>query len=135
MDVLEIIKTAVTGASVVLTVCMIILYIISKHSKKVETKQKARDALETTQSIFDLFNIVQNAVIMADQNTNFSAKEKFNSAFMSVKNELFKQNKNVDDVILTDMIENNIVLSNKVNSDVNHKQKQTELKKIEIIKE
>ena len=132
MNYVEIAKTALTGASVILTLTMVILYIISKKSKKVEIRQKAQDALETTQAVFDLFNLVQSAVIKAEANKNFSASEKFNVCFTDIKNELFKQNKNVDDATLTKMIENEVVVSEKVNSDERNKAKTSELKKIEI---
>lgn len=132
MNYVEIAKTAITGASVILTLTMIILYFISKKAKKKETREKAQDALKTTQSVFDLFNLVQNAVINAEVNKNFSATEKFNTAFTSIKNELFKQNKSADDEILSTMIENEIALSEKVNSDERQKCKNTELKKIKI---
>lgn len=132
MNYVEIAKTAITGASVILTLTMIILYFISKKAKKKEIREKAQDALKTTQSVFDLFNLVQTAVINAEVNKNFSATEKFNTAFTSIKNELFKQNKSADDEILSTMIENEIALSEKVNSDDKQKSKNTELKKIKI---
>ena len=132
MDYVEIAKIAISSASVILTITMIILYVISKKSKKAEIREKAKNALETTQSVFDLFNLVQNAVIGAESNKNFTASEKFNIAFTSVKNELFKQNKDIDDATLTNMINNEVVVSTNVNSDERQKQKNSELKKIEI---
>lgn len=91
--------------------------------------------MQTTQSMLDVLYLVQNAVIGAESNQNFTNKEKFNSAFIAVKNELFKQNKDIADDTLTDLIENQVVVSQKVNSDEKQKAKSDELKKIEIIKE
>ena len=132
MDVFEITKLCVTGVSVILSIFMVILYLISKKAKRKEVKEKAQDALETTQQVFDLFYLVKNAVIGAEKNANYNAVEKFNFAFTAVKNELFKQNKVVEDATLTDMIENEIIVSENVNSDEHQKMKQSELKKIKI---
>ena len=135
MEILEIVKLSIIAFSILLSIVMMILYLASKHARKKETREKATSALNTAQSIFDLLNLVQNAVIQSDTNLNFTSAEKFNQTFISVKNELFKQNKNVDDTTLTNMIENEIVVSQHVNASDEQRAKTTELKKIEITEE
>ena len=133
-SVIDNIKLIVAIVSTGLSLFMVLLYIISRVSTKKATQEKAINAMETTQSVLDVLYLVQNAVIGAESNQHFTNAEKFNSAYIAVKNELLKQNKNIEDDTLATMIENEVVVSQKVNSDARQKAKADELKKIEIIK-
>lgn len=135
-DIVENVKLIVMIASLILSAVMVVLYIVSRVTRKKSTKEKVENALNTAQSMLDVLGIVQNAVIKAESHLNFTGQEKFDNAFISVKNELMKSNKQIDDKTLTDLIENEVVVSSVVNSDTLHRQKaKAELKKIEIVKE
>ena len=92
-------------------------------------------AIDTTQSILDVLYMVQNAVISAEQHTHFTDQEKSAYAITSVKDNLIKQNKEINDALIQNLMSNELVVSQNVNSDERQKSKHAELKKIEIIKE
>ncbi len=134
-DVFLIIKLIIMSASMLLSLVCVILYLISKKSKKKETQDKINSAIDTTQSVLDVLYMVQNAVIGAEKNTHFTNQEKFAYAITSVKDNLIKQNKEIDDALIQNLMSNELAVSQNVNSDERQKSKHAELKKIEIIKE
>lgn len=135
MEIVEIAKLIIMGASLVLSFVCIILYFVSKKTKNKETKEKVEQAIDTTQSVLDVLYLVQNAVIGAEKNTHFTNAEKLTFATMNVKDSLIKQDKQVNDTLIADLIKNEIAVSQNVNSDEHQKMKCAELKKIEIMKE
>lgn len=135
MDIMAIIKLIIISANVILSLVCLILYFISRKTKKKETKEKINQAIDTTQSVLDVLYLVQNAVIGAEKNTHFTNQEKFAYAITSVKDNLIKQNKEIDDTLIQNLMSNELAVSQNVNSDDRQKMKHSELKKIEIIKE
>lgn len=134
-SLIENVKLIVMIASAILSAVCVILYIISKCTQKQAVKEKTENAIKTTQSILDVLYMVQSAVISAESNKNFTNTEKFAFAEMKVKDSLLKQNKKIDDELLTSLIENEVNLSKKVNADEMHKAKSSDLQEIKIIKE
>lgn len=133
-SVVEKLKLCVYIASFILSLVCLILYFISRKSKKKETKEKLEQAIDTTQSVLDVLYLVQNAVITAEKNTNFTSAEKLAYATMSVKDSLIKQNKPIDDALINGLMSNEIAISQNVNSDERQKIKNSELKQIEVQK-
>lgn len=129
------IKLIIIGLNVILSLVCLILYFVSRKTKKKETKEKINQAIDTTQSVLDVLYLVQNAVIDAEKNTHFTNQEKFTYAITSVKDNLIKQNKEIDDTLIQNLMSNELAVSQNVNSDERQKMKHSELKKIEIIKE
>lgn len=135
MDIMTTIKLIIIGLNVILSLVCLILYFVSRKTKKKETKEKINQAIDTTQSVLDVLYLVQNAVIGAEKNTHFTNQEKFAYAITSVKDNLIKQNKEIDDTLIQNLMSNELAVSQNVNSDERQKMKHSELKKIEIIKE
>lgn len=134
-SLIETIKLIVMCASLLLSLVCVVLYFISKKSKNKQVKEKINNAIDTTQSVLDVLYLVQNAVIGAEKNTHFTNQEKFAYAITSVKDNLIKQNKEIDDTLIQNLMSNELAVSQNVNADERQKAKHSELKKIEIIKE
>lgn len=134
-NLIESVKLIVMCASLLLSLVCVILYFISKKSKNKQTKEKINNAIDTTQSVLDVLYLVQDAVVCAEKNTHFTNQEKFAYAITNVKDNLIKQNKEIDDTLIQNLMSNELTVSQNVNSDEHQKAKHSELKKIEIIKE
>ena len=108
-------NTILSIASIVIYVVLIVLTIIIKRCNNTKTKQ-------TAQTTYDIVKTIQQLIIKAETHIGYTGVDKFDFVMTNRDKYLIENNLRLDIDTKTNLIENEIVLSNNVNVNKNEKE-------------
>ena len=103
-------NTILSIASIVIYVILIVLTIIIKRCNNAKTKQ-------TAQTTYDIIKTIQQLIIKAETHVGYTGVDKFDFVMTNLDKYLFENKLSLDTETKTNLIENEIILSNNVNVD------------------
>lgn len=108
-------NTILSIASIVIYLVLIVLTVIIKRCTNSKTKQ-------TAQTTYDIVKTIQQLIIKAETHIGYTGVDKFDFVMTNLDKYLIENKLTLDTETKTNLIENEIVLSNNVNTNKTNKE-------------